>query len=140
MGLYRKTDFYIELKQSYISYLGKSINIETKSRWKEANEQIKTCAQNLFVTDGSSGCITFPIQVIPIYERRKNGTTPSAKTMKELSHIHDNLFTSLSPKPNWSALWVLKNELVNMSYHESDNDRIHYYPVVIFTSRFQEKL
>lgn len=135
---YRNIDFYLELKHSYISYRGRSITEKTFQRWQKANEQTKDCVTNLQVSYGSRGFMTIPIQIIPIYEVRKNNEdSEGVENAEILEEIHDLVHDSLKPRPNWSCLWIPHRDLTNTAFHEYE-DRNEFYPGVIIVTRIEE--
>lgn len=137
-ALFRNIDFYIELKHSYLSYRGQSITSKTERRWKSVNQQVKDCKKDILTTIDSRGFITLPIQIIPIYEsRRENESSLAVKNHPDLLGIHEHVHHSLSPSPNWSALWTINEDLVQNSFHYTENG-LEYYPALLIVSRFDK--
>lgn len=137
-ALYRKIDFYIELKHSYYSFLGRSITSKTDRRWKNVNQQVKDCRKDLLITPDSRGFITLPIQIIPVYESRpENVSSLAVKKYQELLDIHKHIHDTLSPNPNWSAMWMIHEDLVQNSFHYGENG-LEYYPALLLLSRFDK--
>lgn len=137
-ALYRNLDFFIELKHSFISYNGGTVNQETKYRWDRALEQTQDCLSELECSYGARGFLTVPFQIIPIYEVRKpDADSKALANPNAILDIYDNFSREIHKTSNYSALWTLRENLVNNAYHESENS-IEYYPAVIFLTNFSK--
>lgn len=136
---YRKIDFYFELKHSYGSYKSGIITQRTFQLWSDAINQTKNCAHSLLRMDDSDGIMVLPIHVIPIYESvHKEKEALSIGNLNRLLELQEIYHQNLKPSFNWSALWIINEDLVGRSYHEY-GDNLTYYSAVLIVSNVTEK-
>jgi len=137
---YRGVDFFIEIKHNYVSF--KTINIRKNSHenWDYMNNrQLNLVKKEAKIyKDYSKGVLLISFHVITIYDYlQKRKKTKCFDDKERLIMAQKNYYENLKPSPNWSNLWILKNDLVRNSSEESKTHKT-YYPGLIFISKVHE--
>lgn len=134
---YRKTDFFLELKQSYFYLHSNVVTQELSTEWQRVNEQIKSFQdKNLTGYCISNAVVSIPFMVIPAY-LRLNPDTSLKEGLKEFSidEAYQKIKNELTPTPSWGYVWKVKEDLIEKACWENESGSVFYLPALIFLAR-----
>ena len=134
---YRNIDFFIELKHNYDSYKNDEIRKDTFANWDYMNntqlEIVKNEAKRH--SEFCKGVLLVSLQVVTIYDKMQTTKIPqSCGDVDTLVSTQKNYFENLNPKPNWSGLWMLNDDIYDLSSREYDT-QTEYYPGVMLIAK-----
>lgn len=124
-------DFFIEVKHGYAAYRNDIIRKCNKKNWVSSITQLdnaKKEAKN-YKTQ-SKGVFLVALNFVTIFYGTKKEESDPQFDLNILSEIKNNYNEELSPQPNWSALWMLHEELYKNSFLELRKNN-EYYPGII---------
>jgi len=134
-------DYYIELKHGMDAYLTETVRKEAVNNWQFMNNsQLKNIKNQIKDwSSEASGTFLISLHVMSIYDYGKYaGMDWESYPESELKWIQNNYFTKFkNPSPNWSALWMLHDNLVQNSAWE-DETHCEFYPGVLFLSKIEK--
>ncbi|MGM0580729.1 MAG: hypothetical protein ACQETL_08615 [Bacteroidota bacterium] len=134
-------DYYIELKHGYDTYQTETVRKKSVDNWQFMNNsQLKNIQKE--VKNWSSemnGAFLISLHIITIYDYGKYaGMDWESYPEDELKWIQKNYFNNFKkPSPNWSALWMLHDNLVQNSAWEEET-HCEFYPGVLFLSKIKK--
>jgi hypothetical protein len=138
---YRKTDIYMEIKHSRISFNSKTIRKDIMPLWQEVCKQSKQAYKRAAseATGGARGTVTIALQVFTIYQTTKKMVTKGSEIYDEgkLSNIWKEYYDILAPEPNWSGLLRFNKQFIKKSCSTLENSK-EYYPGILFIARASE--
>lgn len=127
--------FFLELKQSYISFRNKKIRQITKNKWRTAWKQLKISDNDVESLSMGLNPIKISLMVLPFYlgSREENNLEPVKISPEEIENLLYNLLKGFkSLKPNWTCLWKLKK---NDQGPYKVRDGFELYPCVAFVAK-----
>lgn len=134
---YRNVDFFIEVKHNYDSFRTENIRAQAYENWRYMNNEqlgvVRSEAKRY--SQYCKGVILVSFHVFTIYENiRKTSEPKSIENKKELIEIQKRYYERLNPKPNWSALWIVKRDYVEKSKTENGNQNEYYSGLMIMVN------
>jgi len=130
---YRTLEYFIEIKHGFISIRTGKIKEFNKETWVEANRQLEVVEGGALIEDSNSrGVFPIALQIMPIFETANNSNPKYIYDEEHKEKVVMDCLNSLSPRPNWSALWSIDKELAGPYKYTS---RTEYYPGVLFIAR-----
>lgn len=133
---YNNYDFFIEVKHGYSAYSSKIIREINRRKWEISITQLdnsKKEAKNY--KNHSKGVFLVALNFVTIYFGSKKRESCPKFDLNTISKIKDN-YCNLKPQPNWSALWMLHEDLYNNSFSEFENKN-EYYPGIIALAKIK---
>ena len=132
---YRNTSFLIELKHGFIATKSGKVREGVKEDWKKALSQLNVIeeeAKNYI--EYCNGVFRLALHVLPLYET-VNNKERSELTFKDLVEIQKQVVNELEYPPNWSALWMIHDELIGPYEYVNTKE---CYPGVLFMCSLYE--
>jgi hypothetical protein len=131
---YHTSVFLIELKHSWNSLRTGAISDRTQNLWTEAMEQLREIdageASELSLSARSTAKIA--LMVIPFFQTSSSESNLENFEQAEIIKAYTDLIEELSPKPDWSCLWLLHKRLDEPF---DFGDRFEKYPAVAIVAK-----
>ncbi len=125
---YRNIAFLIELKHDFISYNSGKITSKLKSKWIEADKQIKVVEKEAEKkSEWSKGVFRVSLTIAPYVVKADE------ENKVVWDDLHKLIREELNPKPNWIGFWKLHSGL---DYEFGAND--NRLPIVAFIANVSE--
>lgn len=130
------TDFFLELKQSYFYLQPGRVTQELYVAWERVNAQVNSFSNQ----DINDSCVSYqavfvPFLIIPVYFKiKKSESYAESIANYSIDDAYQKIKSTLSPTPRWGYLWKVKQELVERTKNEEENNTLSYLPALIFLS------
>jgi len=130
--------YLIELKHSWLSYNSGSATNTTKSRWNNAITDLADVswedAFSLFPTVKTVAKIA--LMVVPLYDHSKVlDKLDKSYGLDIILEKYNKFSDQLKPKPNWTGIWALKEELAAPKLYKNGN--YERYPAVALVAHVE---
>lgn len=137
--LYRKTTFLIELKHPFCSANSTVVRKTTRESYKEAVKQIKSISpeEALNLSFFGKNLVKIALVVVPFYAGSKIKKSLTAFDKEDAEEVFDKLVSGLTPKPDWSCLWLLHDRLQKPVEYENCYE---LYPCVGIVAKVDNSL
>ena len=133
---YHDSLLLVEAKHVWFNTRSKRLTEEMRTNWQEALQQTDRIPMPNIRWDLDSinldpdKILRVPILIAPFWNRK------SIKFERQnLITCHENIRNWMSPRPNWTALWLIKSEHQGpYDWSDETREKFDYYPAVGFYS------